>query len=77
MNYFLIDYENVNVSGFDGLANLTENDAVILFYSENASTLTFGLHRRLNESKANLQFHKVESNKKILWIFSSALTSAI
>ena len=54
MNYFLVDYENVRVSGLDGLAKLTENDVVIIFYSVNADSLTFGLHRRINESKANL-----------------------
>ena len=64
MNYFLIDYENVNVSGFDGLSSLTENDVVILFYSENANTLTFGLHKRINEAKANIEFQKVSVETK-------------
>ncbi len=64
MNYFLIDYENVNVSGFDGIASLTENDALIIFYSNNANTLTFGLHMQLNETRANLQYQKVDSGKK-------------
>ena len=64
MNYFLIDYENVNVSGFDGIASLTDNDALIIFYSNNANTLTFGLHMQLNETKANLQYQKVDSGKK-------------
>ena len=64
MNYFLIDYENVNVSGFDGLSSLTENDVVILFYSENALTLTFGLHKRINETKANIEFQKVSVETK-------------
>lgn len=64
MNYFLIDYENVNVAGFDGVSNLTESDYVIVFYSENADTLTFGLHRRINESKANFQFQKVAVKEK-------------
>ena len=64
MNYFLIDYENVNVAGFDGVSNLTESDYVIVFYSENAETLTFGLHRRINESKANFQFQKVAVKEK-------------
>ncbi len=64
MNYFLIDYENVNVAGFDGVSNLTESDYVIVFYSENAETLTFGLHRRITESKANFQFQKVAVKEK-------------
>ena len=64
MNYFLIDYENVNVAGFDGVSKLTEEDSVIIFYSENAETLTFGLHRRINESKADFKFQKVSVKEK-------------
>ena len=64
MDYFLIDYENVNVSGFDGLSSLTENDTIVLFYSENANTLTFGLHKRINEAKANIEFQKVSVETK-------------
>lgn len=64
MNYFLVDYENVNVSGLDGVSKLTENDVVIIFYSENAETLTFGMHRRINESKAEIKFQKVAVKEK-------------
>ena len=64
MNYFLIDYENVNVSGFDGLSNLDDEDTIIVFYTENADTLTFGLHRRINDAKAVIQFQKVSSAVK-------------
>ena len=64
MDYFLIDYENVNVSGFNGLSSLTENDTIVLFYSENADTLTFGLHKRINEAKATIQFQKVSVKTK-------------
>ena len=64
MNYFLVDYENVNVSGFNGVSKLTENDVVVIFNSENAQTLTFGMHRRINESKAEIKFQKVNVNEK-------------
>ena len=64
MNYYLIDYENVNVSGLNGVSKLIENDFVIIFYSENAETLTFGMHRRINESKANIKFQKVLVKEK-------------
>ena len=64
MNYFLVDYENVNVAGLNGITSLTENDSVIIFYSENANTLTFGMHRRINESKAEIKFQKVEVKEK-------------
>ena len=64
MNYFLMDYENVNVSGLNGITGLTENDSIIIFYSENANTLTFGMHRRINESNAEIKFQKVEVKEK-------------
>lgn len=64
MNYFLVDYENVNVSGFDGLVKLSDEDVVIIFYSENAETMTFGLHKRINESKATVNFQKVSAKTK-------------
>lgn len=64
MSIFLIDYENTSVSGLDGLSNLCENDSVYIFYSENADKLTFGLHRRLSECKAKVNYMKVETETK-------------
>ena len=64
MNYFLVDYENVKTQGLNGVNKLSEEDTVCIFYSENADSLTFGLHRRLNESKANILFQRVEVGLK-------------
>lgn len=64
MNYYLVDYENVKTQGLNGVNKLPEEDVVCIFYSENADNLTFGLHRRLNESKANIIFQKVEVGHK-------------
>ena len=64
MNYYLVDYENVNVSGFQGIKKLDSNDIVIIFYSDKADTLTFGLHRRINESSATFEFQKVSAGIK-------------
>lgn len=64
MNYFLVDYENVNVAGLEGISNLTENDTVIIFYSINADTLTFEMHIKINESKANFKFQKILLKEK-------------
>ena len=52
MNYYIVDYENVNSAGFDGVEKLTENDIVIAFYSVNADTMTFDMHHNINASKA-------------------------
>lgn len=64
MNYYFVDYENVKTQGLNGVNKLPEEDVVCIFYSENADNLTFGLHRRLNESKANIVFQKVEVGHK-------------
>lgn len=64
MAYFLVDYENVNVAGMNGLKNLNEEDTLIIFYSENASTMTFGLHKRLTETKAIIEYHNVNVGTK-------------
>ena len=64
MNYFLVDYENVNVGGLNGVSNLTENDTVIIFYSVNADTLTFEMHKKINDSNAIFKFQKILLKEK-------------
>ena len=59
MAIYFIDYENVHVDGLNGVAKLSEDDSVCIFYSEKANSLTFGLHRRLIESKAHIEYIKV------------------
>lgn len=64
MTHYLVDYENVHGEGLKGIDSLTETDEVIIFYSENADTMTFGLHRQINESAARIIFIKIESGTK-------------
>ena len=64
MNYYFVDYENVQVQGLSGVDKMTEGDVVCVFYSENANTLTFAMHRKLNDSKANIMFQKVAVGQK-------------
>lgn len=64
MSVFLVDYENVHVDGFNGLSNCSENDFIKIFYTKVADTLTFGLHRRLSETKAKIEYLKVENGSK-------------
>ena len=60
MATYLIDYENVNKDGLNGVSRLTEKDRVIIFYSAKADRMTFGLHRRLNETKATVEYRRVD-----------------
>lgn len=64
MNYYLVDYENVKSHGLDGITSLDSEDVLVIFYSENADSLTFGLHRRLNESRAKISYQKVDVGTK-------------
>ena len=57
--YFLIDYENVNRDGLNGIVKLSETDCVRIYYSDSAATMTFGLHRRINTSRAHFEYSKV------------------
>ncbi len=64
MAIFLIDYENVGVPGLDGLTKLQEKDIIYIFYSEHADRLTFGLHKRLSESKAQINYMRITIGSK-------------
>lgn len=63
INTYLIDYENVKLAGLKGIENLTEDDVVYLFYSENANTLTFSMHRKINSCKAHFNLTEVKTGK--------------
>ena len=64
MAYYLIDFENVKSRGMEGVELLTEEDTVCIFYSDNADSMTFDPHRKLNETKANIIYHKVAVGTK-------------
>lgn len=64
MAYYLIDFENVKSRGMEGVELLTEEDTVCIFYSDNADSMTFDLHRKLNETKADIIYHKVAVGTK-------------
>ncbi len=64
MNYYLVDYENVKSHGLDGIVKMPPEDVVSIFYSENADTMTFSLHQKLNETRAHVIYEKVEVGTK-------------
>lgn len=59
MRYFCVDYENVKEEGMNGIEKLLATDCVKIYYSKDAEKLTFGLHRRITESKAHIEYIKV------------------
>ena len=64
MAYYLVDYENVKADGMYGVDQLGKKDCVCIFYRENSSTLTFGLHEKLNQTKGKIVLQKVEVGVK-------------
>lgn len=64
MSYYLVDFENVKRDGLDGIHLLEEEDRVCIFYSKNADSITFDQHRRIIESRASIEFCKVEVGSK-------------
>lgn len=57
MSVFLVDYENTH--SLSGIATLSKDDKVVIFYSQNANSLTFDTHKRIMESPAMVEYKYV------------------
>lgn len=64
MMIYLIDFENVSNGGFNGIENLTEKDEIKLFYSEKRSTISIGVHRKLEGSRAKKEYLPIKTGGK-------------
>ncbi len=64
MATYLVDYENVRCDDLMGISRLREGDRVILFYSEKADKISIGLHRRIMECKAAIEYRKADVGAK-------------
>ena len=58
MSVYLIDFENVHYDGLSGILNLTPEDQVYIFYSDNGKRLTFELHEQINNSPAQFYYYR-------------------
>ena len=61
---FFVDYENVHEAGLSGLMKLEKTDHVTIFYSKFVNTMTFELHRALNDTKAQVELISVQAGTK-------------
>jgi hypothetical protein len=66
MSIYLVDYENVNADGFRGVEKLGKDDSVYVFYTTNAGSLSFEVHKKLVESKAEIKYFSVSAGKNAL-----------
>ncbi|MBQ7186598.1 MAG: hypothetical protein IJR91_03075 [Ruminococcus sp.] len=64
MKAYLIDFENVKSKGLTGIEQLSPDDKVIIFYSENSDTLNFEMHRKIMTSSADIEYLKVRVGGK-------------
>ena len=61
---YLIDFENVRSDGLRGINWLSENDTVVIFYSNNADTLTFEAMDLILNSNAAIRKFKIARGGK-------------
>lgn len=66
MACYLVDYENVNQKGLNGVTQLklTENDSIVIYYSNSANSLTFELHNELMRTNAKIDYRKITCESK-------------
>jgi hypothetical protein len=61
---YLIDYENVK--NLTGIQELNKTDTVIIFYTENAKSLTFEDHINIKNAAVEIDYKKVTTGKNAL-----------
>lgn len=64
MAIYLIDFENVTSAGISGIQKLTKDDKVYIFYTVNASNMSFAAHMNLLSSPAEVIYYNVTSGGK-------------
>ncbi|MDE6762861.1 MAG: hypothetical protein K2J73_04195 [Oscillospiraceae bacterium] len=64
MAVYLVDFENVSSAGISGIQKLTKDDKVYIFYTVNASNMSFAAHLNLLSSPAEVVYYNVASGGK-------------
>lgn len=64
MAVYLVDFENVTSAGISGIQRLTKEDKVYIFYTVNASNMSFAAHINLLSSPAEVIYYNVTSGGK-------------
>lgn len=66
MKYYLIDYENVNAAGLDGIEDLSTDSRIVLFYTKNSSKIDLGVFNLLRNTEGELAVIEVHHGKQAL-----------
>ncbi len=64
MSIYLIDYENVNESGLEGIKSLKSEDQVHIFYSDQIKTIPFERSIELSQSRARIEYIQTRKTAK-------------
>ncbi|MDE6501431.1 MAG: hypothetical protein K2L10_05060 [Ruminococcus sp.] len=62
--YCFVDYDNVHQAGLNGIDKMSENDKVMIFYTPNNETLTFGMYKKMTRCKADIELYRIQSTAK-------------
>lgn len=62
MAIYLVDYENTHYLG--GISGLSENDTVVVFYTQNSSSLSFDAHKEILQAQAKILYKYVDNGGK-------------
>lgn len=62
MAFYLIDYENTKK--ISGCGALSEQDTIVFFYSQNANSLSFDLHKELCQTPAKKEYFLIRCGGK-------------
>lgn len=62
MAIYLVDYENTHYLG--GISGLSANDTVVVFYTQNSSSLSFDAHKEILQAQAKILYKYVDNGGK-------------
>lgn len=61
---YLIDFENVSSGGFNGIEALDAKDELMIFYSEQKSSISISVHRKLEKSPVKKEYLPIRTGGK-------------
>ena len=64
MKYYFMDYENVRISGFDGIEKLEKNDIIYAIYSEQSKAFSLDILEKAQKQGIIIEAYKVNVGNK-------------
>lgn len=62
MKFFLVDYENVNSSGLNGIDLIGQDDHVVIFYGPNSNTVSFSIMQKIREMDIEIELYELKQS---------------